>query len=61
VRDARAAGRELVSLLDRIGGALGPGRRLDELIEASRERRLSAEEQKEFQGLLGARGLAPKS
>jgi DNA primase len=60
VRDARAAGRELVSLLDRIGGELGPGKRLDELIEASRERRLSAEEQKEFQGLLGTRGLAPK-
>ena len=60
VRDARAAGRELVSLLDRIGGELGPGKRLDELIAASRERRLSAEEQKEFQGLLGTRGLAPK-
>jgi DNA primase len=56
VRDARAAGRELVSLLDRIGAELGPGKRLNELIEASRERRLTEEEQKEFQGLLGARG-----
>ena len=55
VRDARAAGRELVSLLERIGRELGPGRRLNELIEASRERRLSDEEQKEFQGLLGDR------
>jgi len=60
VRDARAAGRELVSLLDRIGGELGPGKRLNELIEASRERRLSGEEQKEIQGLLGARSPAPK-
>jgi DNA primase len=60
VRDARAAGRELVSLLERIGAELGPGKRLNELIEASRERRLSGEEQKEFQGLLGARGPAPR-
>jgi DNA primase len=55
VRDVRAAGRELVSLLERIGLELGPGRRLNELIEASRERRLSEQEQKEFQGLLGAK------
>ncbi len=60
VRDARAAGRELVSLLDRIGLELGPGKRLDELIAASRERRLSEEEQKEFQGLLGAKAPAGK-
>jgi DNA primase len=60
VRDARAAGRELASLLDRIGLELGPGKRLDELIAASRERRLSAEEQKEFQGLLGAKAPAGK-
>jgi DNA primase len=60
VRDARAAGRELVSLLERIGTELGPGKRLNELIEAARERRLTGEEQKEFQGLLGARGPTPK-
>ncbi|MGQ0383096.1 MAG: DNA primase [Gammaproteobacteria bacterium] len=56
VRDARAAGRELVTVLLRIGAELGPEKRLNELIEAARERRLSEQEQKEFQGLLGARG-----
>jgi len=56
VRDARAAGRELATLLERIGRELGPDRRLNELIELARERRLSEQEQKEFQGLLGARG-----
>ena len=39
---------------------LGPQKRLNELIELERERRLSDEEQKEFQGLLGARGPAVK-
>jgi DNA primase len=56
VRDAKAAGRELATLLDRIGRELGPDKRLNELIELARERRLSEQEQKEFQGLLGARG-----
>jgi DNA primase len=56
VRDAKAAGRELATLLDRIGRELGPDKRLNELIELARERRLSEQEQKEFQGLLGAHG-----
>ncbi len=56
VADARAAGRELASLLERIGAELGPEKRLNELIELARERRLSESEQKEFQGLLGSRG-----
>jgi len=60
VADAKAAARELASLLERIGRELGPERRLNELIELARERRLSPAEQKEFQGLLGARGTAPK-
>jgi DNA primase len=60
VADPRAAGRELGSLLSRIGAELGPGRRLNELIEAAKERRLTDVEQKEFQGLLGARGQAPR-
>jgi DNA primase len=60
VADARAAGRELASLLERIGAELGPEKRLNELIELARERRLTEPEQKEFQGLLGARGLAPR-
>ncbi len=60
VRDARSAGRELVSLLERIGLELGPGKRLDELIANARDRKLSDEEQKEFQALLGARTAAPK-
>ncbi|HEU5468155.1 MAG TPA: DNA primase [Steroidobacteraceae bacterium] len=60
VGDPKAAGRELASLLDRIGAELGPEKRLNELIELSRERRLTEREQKEFQGLLGARGAAPR-
>jgi len=56
VRDARAAGRELATLLERIGAELGPEKRLNELIDLARERRLTEQEQKEFQGLLGARG-----
>jgi DNA primase len=59
VRDARAAGRELATVLERIGAELGPEKRLNELIELARERRLTEQEQKEFQGLLGARGRPP--
>jgi DNA primase len=55
VADPRAAGRELVSLLERVGTELGPEKRLNELIELARERRLTEPEQKEFQGLLTAR------
>jgi DNA primase len=60
VADARAAGRELDSLVSRIGAELGPEKRLNELIELARERRLTGAEQKEFQGLLGARTPAGK-
>ena len=60
VSDPKAAGRELAALLDRVGRELGPHKRLNELIELERERRLSDEEKKEFQGLLGARGPASK-
>ncbi len=59
VGEVRAAGRELDSLLSRIGAELGPEKRLNELIELARERRLTEQEQKEFQGLLGARSPAP--
>jgi DNA primase len=55
VADPRGAGRELVSLLERIGTELGPEKRLNELIELAKERRLTEPEQKEFQGLLTAR------
>jgi len=58
VADALAAGRELDSMLARIGAELGPEKRLNELIEHARERRLTEAEQQEFQGLLGARGPA---
>jgi DNA primase len=61
VVDARAAGRELATLLERLGAELGPEKRLNELIELARDRRLSEQEQKEFQGLLGARGPRPGS
>ncbi len=59
VADARAAGRELATLLERIGKELGPEKRLNDLIKLDRERRLTDEEKKEFQGLLGARGPRP--
>jgi hypothetical protein len=59
VADARAAGRELATLVECIGAELGPEKRLNELIELARERRLSEPEQKEFQGLLGDPGRRP--
>jgi DNA primase len=55
VRDPKAAGQELSTLLERMGRELGPEKRLNELIRLDRERRLSDEEKKEIQGLLGAR------
>jgi DNA primase len=60
VTDPKAAGRELASLLLRIGEELGPEKRLNELIEIAKDRRLTEAEQKEFQGLLGARGPATR-
>jgi DNA primase len=60
VGDARAAGRELRFLLERIGAELGPEKRLNELIELARERRLTGPEQQEFQGLLGTRSPGPR-
>ncbi len=50
-----AAERELRTAVDKLTAEAGPGRRLDELIAASRERKLTAQEQEEFQALLGAR------
>jgi DNA primase len=60
VADLKGAGRELGSLIERIGAELGPEKRLNELIELARERRLTEAEQKEFQRLLGARSPAAK-
>ena len=56
VRDARAAGRDLAMALQRLALELGPEKRLNELIQFSRERKLTSEEQQEFQRLLGDRG-----
>ncbi len=56
VRDARAAGRDLVMALRRLAAEFGPEKRLNDLIALSRERKLSNEEQQEFQRLLGSRG-----
>jgi len=56
VRDARAAGRDLVMALSRLAMEFGPDQRLNELIALSRERRLTDEEQQEFQKLLTGRG-----
>ena len=51
---------EAFAELYRVGPDPLVGRRLNELIEASRERRLSEQEQKEFQGLLGAKAPVRK-
>ena len=62
VPDRAAAERELLNALQKLVAEAGPGRRLDELIAASGERRLTAEEQLEFQELLNQRrppGNAP--
>ena len=56
VRDARAAGRDLAMALKRLAAEFGPDKRLDELIVLSRDRKLTSEEQQEFQRLLGDRG-----
>jgi DNA primase len=56
VKDSRAAGRELATLLERLGAELGPEKRLNELIALDRERRLSGPEKQELQALLSARG-----
>jgi hypothetical protein len=42
--------------LQRLAAEFGPDKRLNDLIAASRERKLSSEEQQEFQRLLGSRG-----
>ncbi len=55
VPDRLAAERELRTAVEKLVAEAGPGRRLDELIAASRERKLTPEEQEEFQALLGAR------
>ena len=55
VPNRQAAERELRTAVDKLVAEAGPGRRLDELIAASRERKLTAREQEEFQALLGAR------
>jgi DNA primase len=55
VPDRAAAEHELSMGIRKLIAAAGPGRRLDELIAASGERKLTAEEQQEFQALLGAR------
>ncbi|TAK54652.1 MAG: DNA primase [Gammaproteobacteria bacterium] len=55
VADASAAGRELQTAIARIVAEAGPQRRLDELIELSRQRQLSSEELQEFQRLLAGR------
>jgi DNA primase len=60
VPDAAAAARELGNAIDKLLEQAGPGRRLDELIALSQDRRLTREEQQEFQALLGARGPAPR-
>jgi DNA primase len=53
VRDRTEAERELLNALQKLVAESGPGRRLDELIAASGERKLTPEEQQEFQELLG--------
>jgi DNA primase len=57
VPDRLAAERELHMAIQKLVAAAGPGRRLDELIAASGERKLTPEEQQEFQALLSSRHL----
>jgi len=52
VKDRSEAERELADAVERLVRAAGPGKRLDELIAASRERQLSPEEKQEFQDLM---------
>ena len=60
VQDKAGAERELTTAVQKLVAESGPGRRLDELIAASGERKLTPEEQQEFQTLLGSRhGGAP--
>jgi len=54
VRDRAAAERELGTAVHKLVTEAGPARRLDELIAASGERKLTPEEQLEFQSLLGS-------
>ncbi len=58
VTDVGGAERELRTAVEKLMAAAGPGRRLDALIAASRERKLTTEEQQEFQALLTQRGPA---
>jgi DNA primase len=53
VPDRAGAERELATAVQKLVAEAGPGRRLDELIAASGERKLTPEEQQEFQALLG--------
>ena len=55
VQDRAAAERELRTAVQKLVSEAGPGKRLDELIAASVERKLSLEEQQEFQALLESR------
>jgi DNA primase len=54
VRDRAAAEREIGTAVHKLMTEAGPARRLDELIAASGERKLTPEEQLEFQALLGS-------
>ncbi|MCU0977169.1 MAG: DNA primase [Steroidobacteraceae bacterium] len=55
VTDAAGAARELRTAVGKLISEHGPERRLDELIARSREHKLTAEEQQEFQALLKRR------
>jgi len=55
VQDRAAAERELRTAVHKLVTEAGPNRRLDELIAASVERKLTLEEQQEFQALLESR------
>jgi DNA primase len=59
VPDRAAAERELHTAIQKLVAAAGPGKRLDDLIAASGERKLTPEEQQEFQSLLESRHPPP--
>jgi DNA primase len=53
--DEQAAGQDLANAIAKLVAEAGPGRRLDELIALSRDRKLTQSEQQELQSLLSSK------
>jgi len=59
LKDPRSAAKDLVAVLTTLTAELGPKKRLNELIELTRERRLTSQEQQEYQALTRSPGSKP--